>query len=189
MMRIFPMVALAVFGSLGVVCAPPTAGAEPGGSPVCDPNPPDPVFERVVAPCDPVGRALDGSMVPLPGLPWCSVPYEWTPDIAALGGQSWFCRDNGRPDNPDVLPYCAEPLVLVPDARSVEGQRWQCPVAVGSGPAPPPPDVRGEKEIPPPPPADPPDLPIELPIDIPAAPPPSPPPGSFGPPFPSPPGG
>lgn len=189
MMGISSTVGVTVMSGLWVLGAPPMASAEPGGSPVCDPNP-DPVF-GVVAPCPPMGQNPfgDGVLVPLPALPPCSVPYEWTPDIAALGGQSWFCRDNGRPDNPDVLPYCAEPLVLVPDARSVEGQRWQCPVAVGSGPAPPPPDVRGEKEIPPPPPADPPDLPIELPIDIPAAPPPSPPPGSFGPPFPSPPGG
>ena len=184
-MRIFATAAVAVFSCFGVLLAPTTSSADPGGSPVCDPNPPAPGFEPAVVPCDPVGIARDGSLVSLPGLPWCGIPYELATDTAAVGGYRWFCPLTGWPSgNLGPLPYCAFPYVLVPDAAALGGQQYRCP-AVGSGPAPPPPPSVGSGPAPPPPPPD--DPPAGVGSGPAPPPPPPPPPGNFWP-FP-PPGG
>jgi len=141
-MKFFPTVV--VVSSLAFLGAPPTAGADPGGSPVCDPDPPAPGFEPVVAPCPAMGRTPEGDLVPLPGLPYCPEgAYILLTDIAAVGGESWYCINGSNwPDQlRETLPYCPAPLALVPDAAALGGQRWQCPVAVGSGPVPPTPPI------------------------------------------------
>ena len=182
MMRIFSVAAIAVFSSLGVLYGPPIAEADPGGSPVCDPNPPAPGIDPVVQPCPREGRGLDGSRVALPGLPWCGWDYELFQDAASVSGYSWFCpfTDPWPSRNLGPLPYCSVPYVQVPDAFALGGQRWKCPV--GSGPAPPPPRPPEVGSGPAPPPPSP-----EVGSGPAPPPPPPPPPGNFWP-FPTPPG-
>lgn len=159
MLRILSTIAISALCALGLLYAPPTATADPGGFPVCDPNPQNTGIDPVVAPCPNTITPIDapptpvcGSAAAVPGgvctvpeaemlLPYCAVPYMLLPDTAAVGGKSWQCLANGLNtalDDP-VLPYCAAPLVLVPDIAALGGESWQCPVGVGSGPLPPPP--------------------------------------------------
>jgi hypothetical protein len=139
MSRFSPLIVMLALCAL-VIGLPPTAGSDPGGTPVCNGGAPGAL--PGVADCPQPGDPQCGSDVQRFDarcvsnvLPYCSVPYMLLPDTAAVGGKSWQCLANGVDPTLDdpLLPYCAAPLELVPDLASLGGQRWKCPASAQSG--------------------------------------------------------